>query len=69
MTAKCCNQAIALTDAARGKPNLDTRDVLRTECANQSTGFMGEGGMLRALPFWERLVTDQHAEFWDAVKQ
>jgi len=30
---------------------------------------MGEGRMLRTLPFWERLVTDQYAAFWKALKQ
>jgi hypothetical protein len=30
---------------------------------------MGEGGTLRALLFWERLVSGQYAAFWRAVKQ
>jgi len=30
--------------------------------------IMGQGGTLKALPFWERLISDQYAAFWKAVQ-
>jgi len=30
---------------------------------------MGKGGTLRALPFWEKLVADEYAAFWKALKR
>ena len=31
--------------------------------------IMGKGGTMRALPFWERLESDQIREFWKGVKR